>query len=94
MKTVRQFALILSLFGVLATGCKSLNRTQKGAIIGTAGGGAIGAVVGRALGNTAMGAIVGAAVGGATGAIIGRKMDKQAEEMRKVLGDAEVNRVG
>lgn len=41
-----------------------------------------------------MGAIIGAAIGGAGGAIIGRKMDKQAEEMKKVLGDAEVKRVG
>ena len=41
-----------------------------------------------------MGAIIGAAVGGATGAIIGRKMDKQAEEMKEVLGDAEVRREG
>jgi outer membrane protein OmpA-like peptidoglycan-associated protein len=41
-----------------------------------------------------MGAIVGATVGGVTGAVIGRKMDKQAEEMQKVLGDAEVKRVG
>ncbi|HYH13573.1 MAG TPA: OmpA family protein [Flavisolibacter sp.] len=94
MKTFKQLALVLSLFGILATGCKSMNRTQKGAVIGTAGGGAIGAVVGRALGNTAMGAIVGATVGGVTGAVIGRKMDKQAEEMKKVLGDAEVKRVG
>lgn len=94
MKTIRQLALILSLAGVVISGCKSMNRTQKGAVIGAAGGGAVGAVVGRALGNTAMGAIVGATVGGVTGAVIGRKMDKQAEEMKKVLGDAEVKRVG
>lgn len=94
MKTLRQFALAFTLFGVLLSGCKSMNRTQKGAVIGVAGGGAIGAVVGKALGNTAMGAIVGATVGGVTGAVIGRKMDKQAEEMKKVLGDAEVKRVG
>ncbi len=93
MKTVRHFTLIIVLFGVL-TGCKSMNKTQKGAVIGAAGGGAVGAVIGRAAGNTAMGAIIGAAVGGATGAIIGRKMDKQAEEMEKVLGDAEVRREG
>jgi outer membrane protein OmpA-like peptidoglycan-associated protein len=94
MKTLRQFALALSILGVLASGCKTMNRTQKGAVIGAAGGGAIGAVVGKALGNTAMGAIVGATVGGVTGGVIGRKMDKQAEEMKKVLGDAEVKRVG
>ena len=94
MKTVRHFTLIIVLFGVLTSGCKSMNKTQKGAVIGAAGGGAVGAVIGRAAGNTAMGAIIGAAVGGATGAIIGRKMDKQAEEMEKVLGDAEVRREG
>jgi outer membrane protein OmpA-like peptidoglycan-associated protein len=94
MKTIRLFALAIVLFGIVASGCKSMNRTQKGAVIGAAGGGAIGAVIGKAAGNTAMGAIIGAAVGGATGAIIGRKMDKQAEEMKKVLGDAEVRREG
>lgn len=94
MKTIRQLALILSLVGLIASGCKTMNRSQKGAIIGAVGGGAIGGVVGRAMGNTAMGAIVGATVGGVTGAIIGKKMDQQAEEMKKVLGDAEVKRVG
>ena len=94
MKLIRHFILLLSLFGILGSGCKTMNRTQKGAVIGAAGGGAIGAVIGRAAGNTAMGAIIGAAVGGAAGAIIGRKMDKQAEEMKKVLGDAEVRREG
>ena len=94
MKTLKQSLLVIAPFGILAAGCKSMSRTQKGAVIGAAGGGAVGAVIGRAAGNTAMGAIIGAAVGGATGAIIGRKMDKQAEEMEKVLGDAEVRREG
>jgi outer membrane protein OmpA-like peptidoglycan-associated protein len=74
--------------------CASLNKTQKGAIIGTAGGAAAGAVIGKAAGNTALGAIIGAAAGGATGAIIGRKMDKQAEEIAKKVPDAKVTRVG
>lgn len=94
MKTIRQFALILSLLGLVASGCKTMNRSQKGAVIGAVGGGAIGGVIGRAAGNTAMGAIIGATVGGVAGAIIGKKMDKQAEEMKEVLGDAEVKRVG
>ena len=94
MKTIRLFALSLVAFAILASGCKSMNRTQKGAAIGAGGGAVIGGVIGRSLGNTAMGAIVGAAVGGTAGAIIGKKMDKQAEEMKKVLGDAEVKRVG
>src|SRR5688572_5168048 len=94
MIKVRQIAMVLVLAGLFAAGCKSMNRTQKGAVIGVAGGGVVGGVVGRAMGNTAMGAIIGATVGGVTGAVIGRKMDKQAEEMEKVLGDAEVRRVG
>ena len=71
-----------------------MNKTQKGAIIGTAGGGAIGAVIGRASGNTALGTIIGATVGGVSGAVIGRKMDKQAEEMKRKIPDAKVERVG
>jgi outer membrane protein OmpA-like peptidoglycan-associated protein len=94
MKTVKQLAFGLVFISLLIAGCKSLTRSQKGGAIGAAGGGVIGGVIGKALGNTAAGVIVGATVGGVTGAVIGRKMDKQAEEMQKVLGDAEVKRVG
>ena len=54
----------------------------------------MGAVIGRASGNTALGAIIGAAVGGGAGAIIGHQMDKQAEEIKKTVPDAKVERVG
>ncbi|MBK8278699.1 MAG: OmpA family protein [Saprospiraceae bacterium] len=74
--------------------CKSMNKTQKGAVIGTAGGAAAGAVIGKIAGNTALGAIIGAAVGGVTGGVIGRKMDKQAEEIKNQLPEAQVERVG
>jgi len=84
------------LFSVLliAPGCSTWNKTQKGAAVGTASGGAMGAVIGRASGNTALGAIIGATVGGATGAIIGHQMDKQAEDIEKTVPDAKVERVG
>jgi outer membrane protein OmpA-like peptidoglycan-associated protein len=85
--------LLLSAILVL-TSCKSWNRTQKGAAIGTAAGAGAGAVIGRATGNTKLGTIIGATVGGATGVVIGRKMDKQAEEMQKKVPDAKVERVG
>ncbi len=75
-------------------GCATWNKTQKGAVIGTAAGGAAGAVIGRTSGNTALGAIIGAAVGGASGAVIGRQMDKQAEEIKESVPDAKVERVG
>jgi outer membrane protein OmpA-like peptidoglycan-associated protein len=94
MKNLR-LSMILALSALLTFyGCSSMSRTQKGAAAGTAAGGAVGAVIGRASGNTAMGAIIGAAVGGATGAVIGREMDKQAEEIRKNVPDARVERVG
>jgi outer membrane protein OmpA-like peptidoglycan-associated protein len=91
MKRILFFLLSATL---LMASCKSWNRTQKGAAIGTGAGAAAGAVIGKASGNTKLGAIIGAAVGGATGAVIGHKMDKQAEEMKKKVPDAKVERVG
>jgi outer membrane protein OmpA-like peptidoglycan-associated protein len=78
----------------LLSNCSSMNKTKKGAIIGTASGGAVGAIIGKASGNTALGAIIGAAVGGVTGAIIGKKMDKQAKEIAQTVSGAKVERVG
>jgi outer membrane protein OmpA-like peptidoglycan-associated protein len=75
-------------------GCATMNNTGKGAVIGAAGGAAAGALVGRAAGNTLVGAIVGAAIGGTAGAFIGRYMDKQAEEMRRDLEGAKIERIG
>jgi outer membrane protein OmpA-like peptidoglycan-associated protein len=94
MKSLRNIIFCFTIIALIAnTGCK-LNKTQKGAAVGTAAGGAIGAVVGRASGNTALGAIIGATVGGVTGAVIGHKMDKQAEEIKNTIPDVKVERVG
>ena len=89
---IKQLGLMAVLAGLMVSGCKTATKSQKGAVIGAGGGAVIGAVIGKATGNTARGAVIGAVVGGVGGAIIGRKMDKQAEEMKKVLGDAEVIR--
>ena len=94
MNKLRMGLVVVLSAAFIFTGCASWNKTQKGAAIGTASGGAAGAVIGRASGNTALGAIIGAAAGGATGAIIGRQMDKQAEEIAKTVPDAKVERVG
>ncbi len=94
MKNLSINFIILLFIGIVYSSCSSMNKTQKGAVVGTAGGGAMGAIIGKASGNTAMGAIIGAAVGGTTGAIIGNKMDKQAEEIKKTVPDANVQRVG
>lgn len=79
---------------ILFSGCSSFTKTEKGAAIGTAGGGVLGAFVGKAAGNTAVGALVGAAVGGTAGAIIGHKMDKQAAEIKQTVPGATVTREG
>ena len=94
MKKIKILFTCVVAGGLLFSGCKSMNKTQKGAVIGTAGGAAAGAVVGKIAGNTALGAIIGAAVGGVTGAVIGRQMDKQAEEIKRNNPDAKVERVG
>jgi outer membrane protein OmpA-like peptidoglycan-associated protein len=93
-KITPSFLLIVIVLAVSLAGCKSMNKSQKGAVIGGASGGVVGGVVGRSVGNTAMGAIIGATVGGVGGAIIGRQMDKQAEEIAKEMGDVDVIREG
>lgn len=94
MKKTSQFLAAAVSISLVIGGCKSMNKTQKGAAIGVGGGAAAGAIIGKAAGNTALGAIIGAAVGGVGGAVIGRKMDKQAEELKKQVPDAKVERVG
>jgi len=94
MKKMRISLIIVLSAAFILSGCASWNKTQKGAVVGTAAGGAMGAMIGRASGNTALGAIIGAAAGGATGAVIGHQMDKQAEEIKNTVPDAKVERVG
>ena len=78
---------------IFITGC-SASRTMKGGAIGSGVGGAIGGVIGSKSDNTATGAILGAMLGGTAGALIGKYMDRQAEELKKDLEGAEVERVG
>lgn len=78
----------------VSSGCASLNKKERGAIIGGATGAAVGAAVGRANGSTAKGAIIGAAVGGTAGAVIGHQMDQQAKEIKQNIPGAIVERVG
>jgi len=91
----RTFVMIPVLAGlVVSSGCASLNKKEKGAIIGSATGAAVGGMVGRANGSTAKGAIIGAAVGGTAGAVIGHQMDQQAKEIKQNIPGAIVERVG
>jgi outer membrane protein OmpA-like peptidoglycan-associated protein len=92
------FALRAALAALLVVsgmaGCSSWSKEKKGAVIGAAAGGAVGAVIGNQTGSTARGAIIGAVVGGAAGAIIGHRMDKQARELEQSIPGATVRRVG
>lgn len=89
--SIRTTAVAFILF--LLAGCKA-NNTTKGGAIGAGVGGVVGGVIGSKSDNTAVGAIIGATVGGAAGALIGRQMDKQAEELKRDLEGADVERVG
>jgi outer membrane protein OmpA-like peptidoglycan-associated protein len=83
--------LLLPVF--LISGC-GWNNMARGGAIGAGVGGVVGGIVGNRMGNTAVGAIIGAAVGGTAGAAIGHYMDRQAQEMRKDLKNAKIERVG
>jgi outer membrane protein OmpA-like peptidoglycan-associated protein len=78
----------------LVAGCANWSRTAKGGAIGAGIGGVVGGIIGKQTGHTAAGAIIGAAIGGTAGAAIGHYMDKQAEEMRRDLKNAKIERVG
>ncbi len=74
------------------SGCANMNKTQKGAVIGSTVGTVVGAGVGYAVGGkkgAAIGAGAGLIVGGLSGAAIGRYMDNQEQEMRQALASAE-----
>ena len=92
---MRKLVVILLAVGLafMGIGC-GMTKAQKGALIGAGTGTAAGAAIGKATGNTAAGAVAGAAVGGVAGGLIGRYMDKQAEEMKKEVPQAKVERVG
>lgn len=93
MKKFSSIVLSLGLL-IITFSCATPNKSQKGAVIGTAGGAVIGGAIGSISGHVGVGAIIGAAVGGVGGAIIGHKMDKQAADIQKDLPNAKVERVG
>jgi len=101
MKNISILALSLMIsVGTIFTGCESVkntNNTQRGAVIGAAGGAIIGGILGNNLGKGgkgAQGAVIGAVVGGVAGGVIGNKMDKQARQIDEAIPGAEVERVG
>jgi len=91
---IATLGLAFATSAMLFQSCATATKTQKGAVIGAGVGGTIGAIIGKKAGNTAVGAIIGGAVGGTAGAVIGRRMDRQAEEIKNTVPNAEVIREG
>ena len=94
MRRTRALLLLAASAPMALGGCASMNKTEKGAVIGAAGGAVVGGAIGSRSDNTARGAIIGAVIGGAAGALIGKQMDKQAEELATNIPGAKVERVG
>jgi outer membrane protein OmpA-like peptidoglycan-associated protein len=86
--------LVVAALAIGSISCSNWSKRDKGAAIGAGAGAVVGGVIGNKAGNTAVGAILGAVIGGAAGAYIGNQMDKQAEEMKKDLAGARIERVG
>lgn len=83
---VTAIACALTLSGCAAW--ERQNRTTKGAVYGTAAGAAAGSAIGAIAGGGSgawKGAAIGAAVGAIGGGLMGHYMDKQAEEMQRVV---------
>ena len=102
MKTqLNKFGLIMFtiILSISLTNCKAIqnaNNKQKGAVIGTAGGAVLGAIIGNNVGkggNGELGAVIGGVVGGTAGVLIGNKMDKQAQKIEEEIPGAQVERV-
>lgn len=86
-------AALLTVLSVMVVGCAtdgSMNRTQKGAVIGGASGAALGGLIGSKRGDAGKGAVIGGIAGAVLGGTVGRYMDNQAKELEQV---AETERV-
>ena len=66
-----------------ADGKRSMDNTEKGALIGALGGAALGAAVSKK--NRGKGALIGAVGGGLAGGAIGNYMDRQKQDLEKSL---------
>lgn len=82
--------ITIFLAALMLASCATMNKQQKGTLIGSGGGAVLGAIVSS---GSVWGVLAGAAIGGIAGNLIGKKMDKQAKELTQAIPTAEVNRV-
>src|SRR3954471_12911962 len=88
---MKKIAIAATAVLILLNSCSTMNKQQKGTVIGAGGGAAVGALV---TGGSIWGILAGAAIGGAAGNLIGKKMDAQAKELTQAVPTAQVARVG
>ena len=69
-------AMILSI-----SGCASMDRTEKGAAIGSVAGAGIGGIIGHQKGRDWEGAAIGGVTGALAGGLIGHQMDKRQAQV-------------
>lgn len=102
MRTFFKKTALVALTVILVAGLssceatKNANNAQKGAVIGTAGGAILGAIIGNNAGKGGkgeIGAVIGGVVGGTAGVLIGNKMDKQAQKIEEEIPGAKVERI-
>lgn len=88
---------VYAMLSLLVLSIGACTKTGKGALIGGAGGAALGAGIGALAGGkkgAVIGGVAGAAVGAGTGALIGHYMDKQEADLKKDVKSANVERQG
>ena len=77
--TIRRLAGALILSGVVLSGCRNLNQTENGALLGGALGTATGAIIGHQSGQRDKGALIGGLAGAAAGGLMGNARQKEQE---------------
>jgi len=82
---LRHLTLWTVVLFLLAACAEPMSNTQKGALIGAAGG----ALLGQAIGKDTKGTLIGAAAGAAAGGGIGYYMDRQEAAVRDALASVE-----
>jgi outer membrane protein OmpA-like peptidoglycan-associated protein len=87
---MKKIIIVITAFSLILAGCKSMNKQQKGTVIGAGAGAAAGAIIGK---GSIWGILAGAAIGGVAGNLIGKKMDAQAKELKQAIPTAQVERV-
>ena len=67
---MKKIIIMMTAISLILAGCKTMNKQQKGTVIGAGAGAAAGALIGK---GSIWGILAGAAIGGVAGNLIGKK---------------------